>query len=109
MFSPEDLKNTHEAMFQTIRRAHPDLPILILSRIYGQRDEEIETRLQIIRQTYQNAIDAGDKNVLFIDGGDLFIEEYRGDFMADRYHPNDSGFISMAVAVKKQLEPVLHP
>ncbi len=105
--SPEHLKETHETMFQTIRRAHPDLPILMLSMIYGQRNDDIEERLQVIKQTYQNAIDSGDKYVWFIDGRDLFTEELRNDAMADLCHPNDSGFLMMADAIGKVLQKML--
>lgn len=67
----EHLKNTHEKMFKAIRNNNPDLPIIMLTRpkFYPTADE-VE-RKAIVRATYENAVNAGDKNVYFIDGKEL--------------------------------------
>lgn len=103
----EHLQKTHEKMFQTIRKAQPDLPIIILSRPKFHLTEDEKKRLSIIKTTYQNAIDAGDKNVYFISGPDLIDKDVIETATVDNVHPNDSGFLSMALAVGKVLKPLL--
>ncbi len=87
----EHLKATHEPFFKIIRAAHPNLPIIILSRVSMATDE----RAAIIRQTYENAKKNGDKNVWFIDGRDLFKEIPYANLTVDNVHPNDLGFYLM--------------
>lgn len=104
--TPEHLKNTHQKMFLTIREKNPDLPILILSRPKYKLTEEEKQRLEIIRKTFDDARDSGDKNVYFICGTELM--EYAGnDGTVDGCHPNDLGFCSMAKALIPVLKSVL--
>ena len=99
--SAEELKRTHERAFRIIREKRPDLPVIMISaadRMFG-----IPERKEIIRQTYQNAVNAGDKNVYFIDGGAIYAPVGRDLCTVDHVHPNDVGFLMMTNA----LEPVL--
>lgn len=97
------LAETHERMFKRIRAAHPDLPILMLSRpqpnLWNPDDAD---RLKIVTRTYENAIAAGDKNVYFIPGPQL-MESVKNEGLVDGVHPNDAGFVSMA----REMLPVL--
>lgn len=104
--SAEHLKNTHEKMFRVIRDVYPDLPIVMLSRPkYNLTDDE-KYRFEIIKTTYNNAIECGDKNVYLIDGRTLM--EMAGDEgTVDNCHPNDLGFMSIAKAVGDALEKIL--
>lgn len=103
--TPEFLWETHEAFFKTIRKARPDLPIVIVSGpFYWKHPEFNEDRLKAIEATYLNARAAGDKNVAFIDGGKMFPDETWGDCTTDCLHPNDLGFMYMRQAI----EPVVH-
>lgn len=96
--STEHLKDTHKRMFQTIRNANPNIPIIIMSRPeYSITKEETE-RLSIIKETYETAISAGDKNVYFLDGKKL-MHLAGDDGTVDGCHPNDYGFVSMANAI----------
>lgn len=100
------LADTHKKMFQTIRDANPDLPIVILSRPKYRLTEDEQQRLAVIRKTYDDAVAAGDKNVYLIDGPTLM--QYAGnDGTADGLHPNDLGFRSMAKVLIEQLNPLL--
>ena len=102
----EHLKNTHEPMFKAIRSAQPDLPIVILSRPQFILTDAEEKRLEIIKTTYQNAINSGDKNVYLITGPELM--KYAGnDGTVDNCHPNDVGFHSMAKVLGDLLEKLL--
>ena len=91
----EDLKDTHEPFFKIIRKAHPNLPIIMTSMcdIWKDRDYENRSlRRDIVRQTYENAIAAGDRHVYYIDGETLFGTANREECTVDRCHPNDLGF-----------------
>ena len=101
----EHLSATHERMFKEIRAAHPDLPIIIMSRPKWRLNADEKRRLEIIKETYDNALAAGDKNVYFIDGKTL-MRECLDEGTVDSCHPNDLGFASMAKAVIKVLEEI---
>lgn len=102
---PEHLKNTHEKMFKAIRKANPQLPIIIMSSPKWILEGMWQERRDIIEQTYNNAISAGDKNVYFLDGKALmaFCEN---NGTVDNCHPNDLGFFSMAKAVGDVIERI---
>lgn len=102
----EHLAATHEKMFRAIRKNHPELPILLLSRPKFFLTEDDARRLEIIRTTYQNAIAAGDQNVYMIEGPDL-MKTVKNEGTVDGVHPNDAGFMSMAAAIKPVLEKIL--
>ncbi|WP_176012962.1 SGNH/GDSL hydrolase family protein [Victivallis sp. Marseille-Q1083] len=87
------LRATHEPFFQAIRRQQPELPVIMVSKCdFAPGQEE---RRAIIRQTYENAVKAGDRNVWFIDGESLFGNEDRDACTVDGCHPNDLGFYRM--------------
>lgn len=66
-------------------------------------NESEQQRLQVIRETYEEAIAAGDKNVYFLDGS-RFFDDYNGEnATVDGTHPTDLGFTYMA----KGIEPLL--
>ncbi len=101
------LAETHEKMFKRIRAAHPDLPILMLSRpqpnLWNPDDAD---RLAIVTRTYENAVAAGDQNVYFIPGQAL-MEDVKNEGLVDGVHPNDAGFVSMARAMLPTLKKML--
>ncbi len=103
----EHLRDTHERMFLTIRKTHPTLPILMLSRPKYYLNDEEKGRLAIVRQTYQSALARGDKNVYMIEGPDLLLDCVRETALVDNCHPNDSGFVSMACVIEKELRRIL--
>ena len=104
--TPEHLEATHERMFREIRRAHPTLPIVIMSRPKYHLNADEEARLDIIRRTYECAVASGDKNVYFIDGRALMkIAEDNGT--VDGSHPNDLGFFSMANEILGLLKRII--
>ncbi len=104
----EHLSATHEKLFQAVRAANPDLPIVMASsipRLYP--GNELETRREIIRTTYENAVKSGDKNVYFLDGARFFDKIPFDVATVDGVHPNGLGMYLMAEhiadAVKKGL------
>ncbi len=102
----EHLANTHEKMFKAIRKKHPNLPIIIMSRPQYNLNENERQRLEIITKTYNNAINSNDKNVYLIDGPTLMALA-KNNGTVDNCHPNDLGFMSMAKAVKKILSKLI--
>ena len=103
--SADHLQNTHEKMYLTVRQAHPDIPVVMLSRPKPYLTEEEICRQKIVKTTYQKAKDRGE-NVYFISGQDLM--QYAGDGgTVDGVHPNDLGFASMARVLGDLLETIL--
>lgn len=104
----EHLRATHEPFFKRIREKCPLLPIVMMSRPcanYG--DEEFE-RKAIIQKTYENAVNAGDKNVYFIDGETYFKNDPDRELcFIDTIHPNDWGFAKMAAVVEPVIKKIL--
>ncbi len=96
-------ESTHEPFFKTIRKAHPELPVIFMTRPKHRLNKDELGKIEIAKRTYQNALDAGDKNVYFIEGRELM--EYAGyDGTVDRVHPNDLGFYSMAVRIFEETD-----
>ncbi len=110
--SPEHLEETHEKFFRIIRKAQPDLPVIILTKCdfpyFNQESIAINTRRrEIIRRTWENAVASGDKKVFFIDGKTLFAGADRDLCTVDGCHPNDLGFYRMYRKVLPLLRQVL--
>lgn len=104
--TPEHLKATHEPFFKIIRKANPELPIIIMSRPLFTDDADTVARREIIKATYDNAVKNGDKNVYFLSGKELMaIARYEG--IVDNCHPNDLGLYSMAQALIGVLEKII--
>ncbi|MBO5415073.1 MAG: hypothetical protein J6A83_00400 [Clostridia bacterium] len=100
------LAATHERMFRGIREAHPDIPIIMLSRPkYNLTESEAENRA-VIENTYNNALSAGDKNVYFISGRELMAVA-QNEGTVDNCHPTDLGFFSMARALGELMEKII--
>ena len=104
----QHLQATHEKFFKIVRKMQPTLPIIIMSRCnYKGHAHDLERRA-IIYKTYENAVAAGDKNVYWVDGKDLFKGDMRDSCTVDGTHPNDLGFFRMyeqtLPALKKALK-----
>jgi hypothetical protein len=97
----EHLKATHGKMFDAIRRAHPNLPIIIMSSTTKESHlENRKGRRDVIFETYENAIGRGDKNVYFWDGSIEFAPHE--DFgTVEGCHLNDYGFVMLAESLEK--------
>ncbi len=100
---PAHLEATHSAFFRIIRERNPILPVFLLSRPQPNPNKDDLVRREIVRKTWKNATQAGDRNVYFIDGTKM-LSLFGGDGgTVDNCHPNDMGFYCMA----KTLEPAL--
>lgn len=99
----EHLKKTHKPFFDIIRNAHPDIPIIMMSKPDWRCDKCTHQRKAVIKSTYDAAIAAGDKNVYFIDGYTLWDEEDYHFCTVDGVHPSDYGMYRM---YKKLMEVI---
>lgn len=106
-FNALHLEKTHEPFFKYVREKCPLLPVIFMSAPNYDHMPEADERRAIIRKTYENAVNNGDKNVYFIDGKDFFGEEEREFCTTDTTHPNDYGFQKMARVISPVLESVL--
>ena len=104
--SPEHLTQTHERFFKTVREAHKEIPIIIMSRPKKYLSQEDKERKHVIEQTYLNALEAGDKNVYFIPGDSLMNDSVKDCGTVDGTHPTDAGFFSMADAIEKVVRSI---
>ena len=103
----EHYRETHEPFFKTVRAAHPDIPIIIMTRPVPKAFLTYEEwqRIDVAKATYENALSAGDKNVYFIPGYELM--EFAGEEgTVDLCHPTDLGFASMAKRLSTELEKI---
>lgn len=105
--SPEYLEATHEKFFQIIRKAQPNLPIIMTSLPNFWNTESHVKRRAVVKKTYENALKNGDKNVYFIDGETFFSGYDRKFCMVDGLHPNSLGMYRMAEKYRKVLEKLL--
>ena len=109
----EHLESTHYNFYETVRKAQPKLPILMLSKpdfdgnFTKEAREYNARRRDVIRATYEKAKENGDENVYFIDGETLFGTEDRESCTSDLCHPNDLGFYRMANVVTPVIENIL--
>lgn len=101
-------KETHENFFKIIRAAQPNLPIIMTTRPKKHLTDEEKERINVMMRTYQNAIDAGDKNVYYIKGCDLLEDSVAEVSLIENCHPNDCGFASMARVMGKKLKEILN-
>lgn len=95
--APDDahLARTHYPVYRVVRDAHPNIPILCLSRPNPENEPQIDRR-GIIKETVRRAQSEGDANIRYLDGAALFGRDCRLDCTVDGTHPNDFGFYRMA-------------
>ncbi len=104
--TPDHLEATHRPFYEIVRAAHPDIPILMMSRPNAVGISPDDRRTAIVRATYEFARARGD-NVRFIDGARFFAGDFAHDCMRDGCHPNDLGFYRMASVVGPVLAEML--
>ena len=97
------LNETHEPFYRRIRAARPDLPVVFMSAPRIRLDEEWEKRRDIVRKTYENALERGER-VRFVDGSAVFPGAWREECMGDQYHPGDLGMTAMADGLARALK-----
>lgn len=97
--SPAHLAATHEKLYRAIRKAHPDLPYIMITKPDFHSSSDDIARRAIVMTTYQKATSEGDQNVYFVDGAALFAGDESDACTVDGCHPNDLGFYRFAKAL----------
>ena len=93
----EYLRKTHFRFYEIIRKKHPDIPYIMISKPGFFRNPKVNgMRRRVIIDSFEKALASGDKNVYFIDGESLFEGEFYESCTSDGCHPNDLGFYRMA-------------
>ncbi len=105
--NPEQLKDTHKPFFDIIRKAQPNLPIIMVTAPDAYfNGPTFYTRRDIIYENYLEAKNAGDNNVYYVDGSTLFPEECIDNCIVDGTHPSDLGYYLMAEGIAKPFEKI---
>ena len=105
--SVKELDSTHEEFYKTVRAAHSDIPIIIVSHpCFWDVTEGDRKKSGICRRTYLRAKKNGD-NVFYVDGGKFFPAPMKDLFCVDNLHPNDLGHYYMAKAIFPVLKRAL--
>lgn len=104
----EFLENTHHKFYKLFRSINPDVPFVMISRpdFVHNYDDSVKRR-DIIKASYQKAVEKGDKNVYFIDGETLMNEKDGTRCTIEGCHPNDVGFMRMAEVIGKRINEIL--
>ena len=105
--SGAELEATHRPLYEAYRNLHPDTPIVFVSRPDFYPVPEDIKRREVVIATYEYALSAGDKKVLFVDGKHLFDGEFADSCTVDGCHPNDLGFFRMAQKIGDVIEEAL--
>ena len=103
----EHYKATHEKFFKIIRAANPNLPILMTTRPKKHLSEGEFARIDVMLETYNNAVANGDENVYYIKGCDLLDDSIAESALIENCHPNDCGFASIAKVYSNALKGIL--
>ena len=100
--SPEYLRQTHLPALRKLRKAHPDIPMVLLSKpnIHTGREQAIE-RMRIVEESYEALQKESNAPVHFVNGQEIY-ESCDSEMMTiDGTHPTDLGFYCMAKALAK--------
>lgn len=104
----EHLQDTHYNFYEIIRKAKPQMPIILISRPNtDSAPEDAARRREVIKATYQRAKKQGDKRIWFINGETLFGKHERTSCTVEGTHPNDLGMYRMAQTIAPVLKKAL--
>ena len=104
----EHLQETYYPLYETIRKARPNTPIIIISRPSFDHDPSVSaTRRDYIQSVYKKAKKTGDKKIWFIDGEKMYGTHERSACTVDLCHPNDLGLYRMAQTIAPTLKKAL--
>lgn len=103
--SAEFLEQTHLPALRKLRAAHPDIPIVVMSRPdQDTGEEDTIRRAKLIEENCRILRQESDAPVHFVNGMDIFYSHDKDMMTVDGTHPTDLGFYCMAQALYKVLE-----
>jgi lysophospholipase L1-like esterase len=107
------MKETLGPFVDILREKHPEIPILIMSKIRYAYNIEGSTQYEEwmqLRDFQRDLVDkrrnAGDKNIHFLDGSGILGEDY-DECTVDGVHPNDLGSKLIADALQPAIAKIL--
>lgn len=104
--TPMHLQATHYPFYEIVRKHHPEIPIIMVTRPDASYDEH-QVNKKIIFHSYQKAKANGDENVYFVDGSRLFGDWGRDECTVDNCHPNALGSFRMAEGLYPLMAEIL--
>ena len=106
--NPGHLKETQMAFYKTVRAKQPDLPIVMCSRpVVNLNQGDDRARFEALWDNYQQGLKAGDKNLYFVKGFEMFLPNAKAESIGDGCHPNDIGYLGMSIAIGDKLQEIL--
>ena len=112
--STEKLRETFPEFLRILREAHPDVPIVAISRIRfaGELVDPAnlrgrDTQRELQRGVVEDMKSHGDERAFFVDGGTLLGDDNFEECTVDGVHPTDLGYMRMADALEPVLKRVL--
>jgi len=110
----DKVEETCRGFIRIFRERHPDVPILVVSRIPFAKDRFYENERELSdrgRQGYRNVVEqcraAGDHRVYFQDGATLLGDSDIEECTVDGVHPTDLGFLRMADKLTPVVQGIL--
>ena len=108
----EYLDTTHFALYETVRKAHPTTPIILMTMptIAGYEHRQWnKARREVIFKSFTRAKGLGDKNVYLVDCYGCFGHQENGECgTVDDCHPDSLGFLRMAERIYPTLNLLLN-
>ena len=108
----EHLKNTHFDLYETVRKANPNTPIVLMTMPTIENYEDKpwhKPRREEIIKTFTKAKEMGDDNLYLIDCYGCFGAFENGECgTVDDCHPDSLGFLRMAERVYPRLNKLLN-
>ncbi len=105
--------NTLGPFVDILREKHPDLPILIMSKIRyaseiigSSAHEALMSNRDFQKNLVEDRKTAGDTNIYFLDGSSILGDDY-DECTVDGVHPTDLGSFRIADALQPVIEDIL--
>lgn len=104
---PERILPPHYSIYERIRKARPDVPVLLYDKPYYECDTTYIRRRDIIRSTYDRVRANNDGLIGIVETAELFGNSSRDCCAVDEFHPNDLGSMRMADAMHPIVKALL--
>jgi len=112
--SPSQVTQRTAYLIETIRKKHPDAPIIVMQSVIRERGyfnlasgKRIREQNDNVKAEVEKLLKKGMKNLHFIPADDFLGHDHEGTI--DGTHPNDMGFDRMINVIKPKLMEVLAP